>query len=76
MPPATGKETPMGYPTKVQVIQRKDSKQWYVNFPAALARAMEFAKGEVVEWVVQDRAALTLRRTEAPPAERGAKKKR
>lgn len=69
----------MGYPTKVQRIQRKASKQWYVNFPAALAAAMEFAKGEVVEWVVQDRTTLTLRRTEAHKhkrAESGAKKKR
>ena len=69
----------MGYPTKVQLIQRKDSEQWYINFPAALAAAMEFGKGEVVEWVVQDRTTLTLRRTEAQkagPAERGAKKKR
>ena len=69
----------MGYPTKVQLIQRKDSEQWYINFPAALAAAMEFGKGEVVEWVVQDRTTLTLRRTEAQKAghaERGAKKKR
>ena len=69
----------MGYPTKVQRIQRKASEQWYVNFPAALAQAMEFAKGEVVEWVVQDRTTLTLRRTEAKKAKRaehGAKKKR
>jgi len=69
----------MGYPTKVQLIQRKDSEQWYINFPAALAAAMEFGKGEVVEWVVQDRTTLTLRRTEAQKggrAERGAKKNR
>ena len=69
----------MGYPTKVQLIKRKGSQQWYINFPAALAAAMEFAKGEVVEWVVQDRTTLTLRRTQthqAKPAERSAKKKR
>ncbi len=28
----------MGYPTKVQLIQRKGSEQWYINFPAGLAR--------------------------------------
>ena len=27
----------MGYPTKVQLIRRKASEQWYINFPAALA---------------------------------------
>ena len=69
----------MGYPTKVQLIQRKASEQWYVNFPAALAQAMEFTKGEVIEWVVQDRNTLTLRRSEAAAAqrtERRPKKKR
>ncbi len=69
----------MGYPTKVQLIRRKASEQWYINLPAALAQAMDFAKGEVVEWSVHDRTTLTLRRTEAQkakPAERGAKKKR
>ncbi len=26
----------MGYPTRVQLIRRKASEQWYVNFPAVL----------------------------------------
>lgn len=55
----------MGYPTRVQLIQRKASRQWYVNFPAALAGAMEFRKGEVIEWIVQDKDTLILRRTSA-----------
>lgn len=55
----------MGYRTKVQRIKREVSEQWYVNFPAALARAMEFNKGEVVEWVVRDNNTLTLRRSGA-----------
>ena len=69
----------MGYPTKVQLIERKDSQQWYINFPAALAQAMEFEKGEVIEWVIQDRNTLVLHRTpKSQIAERtaGAKKKR
>jgi hypothetical protein len=53
----------MGYPTKVQLIDRKESQQWYINFPAPIAQAMEFAKGEVVEWVIQDRHTLLLHRT-------------
>jgi len=72
------KEMPMGYPTKVQVIQRKASQQWYVNLPAAIAAAMEFAKGEVVEWTIEGRNALRLRRTtppQGPPAEPGKKKR-
>jgi antitoxin component of MazEF toxin-antitoxin module len=69
----------MGYPTKVQVIQRQESEQWYINFPAALARAMEFQKGEVVEWTLQDKQTLVLHRSEkatATSAGGGAKKKR
>jgi len=55
----------MGYPTKVQLIKRKHSEQWYVNFPRVLAQAMDFARGEVVEWTVQDRRHLVLRRPNA-----------
>jgi hypothetical protein len=53
----------MGYPTTVQLIQRKTSQQWYVNLPATLARSMELKKGEVVEWIVIDKNTLTLRRS-------------
>lgn len=53
----------MGYPTTVQLIERKETEQWYVNFPAAIARAMDFQKGEVVEWTIESRRELTLRRT-------------
>jgi len=69
----------MGYPTKVQLIERKDSQQWYINFPAPLAQAMEFEKGEVIEWVIQDRDTLVLHRTAKLSAGRRggeAKKKR
>jgi len=65
----------MGYPTKVQLIKRKDSEQWYINFPAPIARAMEFEKGETVEWIVQDRNVLLLRRA-AAAADATRKKKR
>jgi hypothetical protein len=53
----------MGYPTKVQCIKRKSSEQWYINFPAALAQAMEFVQSEIVEWVISDKRHLVLRRT-------------
>ena len=65
----------MGYPTKVQVIRRKDSEQWYINFPAAIAQAMEFTKGETVEWVIQDRGRLLLNRTQAATEAAGKKKR-
>ena len=64
----------MGYPTKVQVIRRANSEQWYVNFPAAIARAMDFAQGELVEWTIEDRSELTVRRVNPTPS--GKKKRR
>jgi antitoxin component of MazEF toxin-antitoxin module len=54
----------MGYPTKIQLIARKKGQQWYVNFPNALAQAMNFKKGEVVEWEVESREILKMVRTE------------
>ena len=59
----------MGYPTKVQLIKRKKSEQWYINFPSAVAQAMDFSRGEVVEWLIKDRATLVLKRPSAPPLE-------
>lgn len=58
----------MGYPTKVQLIKRKQSEQWYINFPAAVAQAMEFERGETVEWIVEDRQSLVLRRCREVPS--------
>lgn len=55
----------MGFPTKVQTIKRKGSEQWYINFPSALAQACEFDYGEPVEWVLEDRFTLTLKRKAA-----------
>ena len=58
----------MGFPTKVQLIKRKASEQWYINFPSALAQAMEFSRGETVEWSVEDKSLLALRRLNPPPS--------
>ena len=56
----------MGFPTKVQLIKRKAGEQWYINFPSALAQAMSFSRGETVEWHVEDRSLLALRRLHPP----------
>lgn len=53
---------PMGFPTKIQLIKRAKSEQWYINFPAAVAQAMEFEKGEVVEWIIEDKKKMVLKR--------------
>lgn len=53
----------MGYQTKVQVIERANkTRQFYFIFPAPLAEAMEFEKGEIVEWVVIDKGNLSVKR--------------
>lgn len=53
----------MGFPTKIQLIKRAKSEQWYINFPAAVAQAMEFEKGEIVEWIIEDNKRMTLKRS-------------
>ena len=65
----------MGYATKVQLIKRKNGdRQFYVNFPVALAQAMNFAPGEPIEWSLQDQGQLVLQRpcrhSDSPPASR------
>lgn len=66
----------MGYPTKVQLIKRqKTADQYYINFPTAIAEAMDFEKGEVVEWVIADRRNLILHRPSAPDTPVTVKKK-
>lgn len=58
----------MGFPTKVQLIKRQKSLQWYINFPSAVAQALEFDRGEIVEWIVEDKANLILHRPSCPPS--------
>ena len=50
----------MGYPTKIQLISRKKGNQWYVNFPNVLAEAMNFRKGETIEWEVESLRSLRM----------------
>ena len=65
----------MGYPTKVQLIQRKKTaNQYYINFPTAIAEAMDFEKGEIVHWHIEDKANLVLHRTAVPPSPVSVKK--
>lgn len=54
----------MGYKTKIQLIKRAKSEQWYVNFPAAVAQAIEFEQGEVVEWLIDDHQNIVLQRSD------------
>lgn len=52
----------MGYKTKVQMVNRKYSKQFYVVIPVPMAEALEIQKGEAVEWKIEDKKKLILRR--------------
>ena len=60
----------MGYLSKVQVIERAGgSRQFYLICPAQLAEALEMEKGEEIEWVVEDKHTLTIRRRPLPKRE-------
>jgi hypothetical protein len=62
-------EAVMGYFSKVQVIERaKGQRQFYLICPAPLAQALEMEKGETIEWVVEDKWTLKVRRGEAQAA--------
>jgi bifunctional DNA-binding transcriptional regulator/antitoxin component of YhaV-PrlF toxin-antitoxin module len=53
----------MGYQSTVQVIRRGGKNcQWYLICPAPLAQALEIEKGEVIEWVVEDKHTVMLKR--------------
>ena len=66
----------MGYVSRVQVIERAGgSRQFYLMCPAQLAEALEMKKGEEIEWVVENKHTLVIRRRpgrrrEARPHER------
>ena len=65
----------MGYLTKVQVIERaNDTRQYYFICPAPLAQAMEFQKGEAIDWAIEDRDTIVIRRFRKTKSKlRGAK---
>ena len=53
----------MGYLSKVQLIERANhTRQFYLICSAPLAEALELEKGEPIEWVVEDRQTLILKR--------------
>jgi len=52
----------MGYTVKMQRVERRGTKSFYVNLPAAVAEAAQIEKGEQMEWVIEDRNTFVLRR--------------
>lgn len=57
----------MGYPVKIQKVERPTNKSFYVNFPVALADAIGIQKGEDFEWWVEDKNTLVFKRTRVKP---------
>jgi antitoxin component of MazEF toxin-antitoxin module len=61
----------MGYSSKIQLIQRSQgNRQFYLICPAPLAEALELEKGEQIEWLVEDRNTLVIRRVPPVPSRR------
>jgi hypothetical protein len=57
-----GSTTAMGYLIKVQKVERPTNRSYYLNFPVALAEAIDLAKGEEWEWSLEDKNTLVLTR--------------
>jgi len=54
----------MGYKSTMQMIQRSNGNcQYYLICPAPLAQALEIEKGESMEWVIQDKHHILIKRS-------------
>lgn len=51
-----------GYRVKMQKVERPTNRSYYVNFPVALAEAMNMKKGELYDWIIEDKNTLIFRR--------------
>ena len=52
----------MGYPVKLQKVERPTNRSYYLNLPTAVAEAIAADKGEIFEWLVEDKNTLILSR--------------
>ena len=52
----------MGYKTKIQKVERPTNRSFYVNMPTALADAIGLEKGEEMEWEIENKNVLILKR--------------
>ncbi len=55
----------MGYPVKIQRVDRGKTKSYYINFPAAIADGSDLQKGEEMEWLIEDKNTFVLRRVKS-----------
>ncbi len=59
-----------GYVVKLQKVERPTNRSYYVNFPAALADAMDMTKGEEFVWIIEDKNTLIFKRKKTRPPRR------
>ena len=52
----------MGYKVKLQKVSRPTNNTFFITVPVVLVETMELAKGEEMEWVLEDKNTLVLRR--------------
>jgi hypothetical protein len=52
----------MGYPVKIQKVERPTNQSYYLNFPSALAQLLDIKKGELFEWEIETKNLLLLKR--------------
>ncbi len=52
----------MGYPIKVQKVDRPTNRSYYVNLPVVLAESLDIGKGDQFEWFIEDKYTLLLSR--------------
>jgi hypothetical protein len=56
-------EATVDYPVKLQKVRRPTNRSYYVNLPVPVAEAIEADEGEILQWIVEDKNTLTLRRS-------------
>ena len=52
----------MGYKVKLQKINRPTNKSFFVSIPVVLVESMEMEKGEVFEWILEDKNNIVFSR--------------
>jgi bifunctional DNA-binding transcriptional regulator/antitoxin component of YhaV-PrlF toxin-antitoxin module len=52
----------MGYPIKIQKVERPTNRSYYVNLPVVLAEGVDIKKADEWEWFVEDKNTLVLSR--------------
>jgi len=52
----------MGYKVKLQKISRPTNKSFFVSIPVVIVESMELEKGEALEWIIEDKNNIILRR--------------